>query len=247
MFDSLKNFVRSIEARLTPWTTEIQFHGRSLRFHRSLWWVNETQYNFEEEILPYFAAIQRPVDEIKCIVDAGAATGLFAVAAAFEYPSADLRLFEPSRRQRILLARNFHLNEIHSPRAQVFETALWNRPASLTFRTVGAMSAIEATSHLAGQLTFNERVQAMTLDDWCEHHAPTRLDLLKMDIEGAEAEALIGARRSIERFRPELLIMAYHVRDGARTFERCASELVSCGYVVNEIPGVSGFLHAVHP
>jgi FkbM family methyltransferase len=40
-----------------------------------------------------------------------------------------------------------------------------------------------------------------------------RLDLIKMDIEGAEPRALVGAEKSIRRFRPQLAISIYHQPD----------------------------------
>jgi hypothetical protein len=42
-----------------------------------------------------------------------------------------------------------------------------------------------------------------------------------------------------------LLVQAYHVRGGARTFERCATMLHSLGYRCRELEPSSGMLHAV--
>ena len=50
-------------------------------------------------------------------------------------------------------------------------------------------------------------VQAIALDDVLQGYAPT---LIKMDIEGAEMEALNGARRLIEAHRPGLAVCVYH-------------------------------------
>ena len=37
-----------------------------------------------------------------------------------------------------------------------------------------------------------------------------RFDFIKLDVEGAERQALLGARETIARYRPELLVSAYH-------------------------------------
>jgi len=50
-------------------------------------------------------------------------------------------------------------------------------------------------------------VQCVTLDEKLVGFKPT---LIKMDIEGAELEALWGARHVIEEYRPELAICVYH-------------------------------------
>jgi FkbM family methyltransferase len=53
-------------------------------------------------------------------------------------------------------------------------------------------------------------VQCLTLDDALQGHAPT---YLKMDIEGAEPDTLIGARGIIEKHAPVLAICCYHQQD----------------------------------
>lgn len=245
MFETLKNAIRVAEARLTPRHTQLRFGQRPLSFHRSIWWVNESQADFDAEIAPYFAAVERPPAEVKVVLDAGAATGLFAVAAAAHWPGCRVHCFEPSQRQRILLERNLRLNGIPPERVTIDACGLWNREAALAFRTIGAMSAFEEASELAGRLSFGEQVPVVSLDHWAERRGLERLDLIKMDIEGAEIEALQGAERSLARWRPELLVMAYHLREGTRAYERCAEFLASRGYRTRELPGVSGFLHAV--
>lgn len=245
LLQTIKNGVRLLEARLTPRTTQLQFRGETLRFHRSAWWVNETQAVFDEEIIPYLEAIRTPAERVRGIIDAGAATGLFAVAAARVFPGAQQYLFEPSPRQRTLLARNLRLNRVPPPAPRIFPHALWDKAEMLSFRTIGAMSSAEKTSHLAGRLSFTEKVVAEPLDAWSARVQPASLDLVKMDIEGAEIEALAGARETLRRFRPELLVMAYHERDGARTFEPCAALLGELGYEVRELTTAAGFLHAL--
>jgi FkbM family methyltransferase len=51
---------------------------------------------------------------------------------------------------------------------------------------------------------------SVTIDDFCRHEQVSRVDLIKMDIEGSEAAALEGARETIERWRPKLAICVYH-------------------------------------
>ena len=49
-------------------------------------------------------------------------------------------------------------------------------------------------------------IEVVALDD----DISEKIDLLKMDIEGAEKEALLGAQRHIKEENPELLICTYH-------------------------------------
>lgn len=54
-----------------------------------------------------------------------------------------------------------------------------------------------------------DKIPINTIDILCEkyHLCPT---YIKMDIEGMESEALIGAMKTIEQFRPKLAISIYH-------------------------------------
>jgi hypothetical protein len=54
------------------------------------------------------------------------------------------------------------------------------------------------------------------------------VDYIKMDIEGAEIEALEGAARMMSTLKPTFAIASYHKRDGrptAETLEKLFNEL----------------------
>ena len=52
--------------------------------------------------------------------------------------------------------------------------------------------------------------EVIDIDSFVEEAGIERLDLVKMDIEGAELDALRGAAASLRRWRPKLHICAYH-------------------------------------
>lgn len=240
MLESLKQTIRRIEARVTPRESELSFGGHRFSVVRSAWWDDATQTSFEAEIGPYFQALDGRT-AYRAILDAGAATGLFSVTAGLHFPEARLYAFEPSERQRIVLERNLQKAGL-TGRVQIQSAGLWNKNDRLSFRTHGAMSAIESVSELQGKMPFEESVEVVALDRWMEKHSLEALDLIKMDIEGAEIEALEGAVKTLERFHPELLVQAYHIREGTRTYERCADLLKPLGYQFQEV--TPGFLHA---
>jgi hypothetical protein len=45
-----------------------------------------------------------------------------------------------------------------------------------------------------------------------------QIDLIKMDIEGAEIQAMQGAVRIIKSYNPNLVIASYHIVDGKPTY-----------------------------
>jgi FkbM family methyltransferase len=239
-FDRLKSAVRVVEAMAARRTAALRIAGRELRFVHSRWWHEAMPELFEVEIQPYFDAVAGR-EGYATIVDAGAATGLFALAAAVRMPGARIHAFEPSRRQRVLLTRNARRNGL-GDRITVWPSGLWNRETRLRFRTHGDISAVAPAGEALAALAFPEHVRVTTLDAWATREAPGRVDLIKMDIEGAELEALEGARALLVRDRPDVLVQAYHQRDGARTWERCAAMLTPLGYDCREPETAAGLL-----
>lgn len=53
------------------------------------------------------------------------------------------------------------------------------------------------------------KVEVTSIDKFCSENSVIP-DFIKMDIEGAEALALIGARETIKKYKPTLAISAYH-------------------------------------
>ena len=241
MLEALKRLVRICEARVTPFRGPVQFGNRQLTLVRSVWWNSARHDHFDKEIVPYFEAIGplRP----RIILDIGAATGGFTIASCVAFPEARVFAFEPSRRQRIVLARNVHANGF-AGRVTIEPIGLWKEEGDLSFRTHGDISTLEAVSALPKGLVFGERVRVRTLDAWATQAGLPRVDLIKMDVEGAEIEILEGAAATLARTAPMLVVQAYHFRGGKRTFETCKSMLERLGYACRESGADSGLLVA---
>ena len=54
------------------------------------------------------------------------------------------------------------------------------------------------------------QIKAVSIDEML---AGERASFIKMDIEGAEMPALIGAQKTIEKYKPKLAISIYHKED----------------------------------
>jgi FkbM family methyltransferase len=55
--------------------------------------------------------------------------------------------------------------------------------------------------------------KTITIDDFVMRHELSKVDFIKMDIEGAELSALRGALATIKKFKPKLAISVYHKDD----------------------------------
>ena len=85
----------------------------------------------------------------------------------------------------------------------------WNETATLQFikdPLYGNQNRISKTQQKEGKLT---NLSFLTIDEFCSEKN-IRPDLIKMDIEGAETNVLLGGRKIIETYRPKLQICLYH-------------------------------------
>ncbi len=136
--------------------------------------------------------------EDEVYVDAGAYDGdsirLFIERVGGRY--ARILAFEPDKNTFKRLAANF----AGEPRIEPINAGLHRRSATLHFDNAGTRGSILVGS---GGI----EVPVVGLDDVLKGD---RVTYIKMNIEGAEIEALRGARDSIRRWWPKLAISAYH-------------------------------------
>jgi FkbM family methyltransferase len=101
-------------------------------------------------------------------------------------------------------AQNFHKLEHSSQdtRVSVLPYAVGAKSGVLRLSSSGASSSISESG--------DHEVHCTALDDALADEQPT---FIKMDIEGSEIDALMGAAATIRRFRPKLAICIYHRPD----------------------------------
>ncbi len=108
--------------------------------------------------------------------------------------------FEPDPANRIALARNIKGMGIEKS-VTIFPCALADHTGLVPFTCAGTMG-----SHIGGRKDA-KMVECSTLDSLDWPIAPT---YIKMDIEGAELDALRGAAAVLRRYHPVLAICTYH-------------------------------------
>ena len=80
------------------------------------------------------------------------------------------------------------------------------------------------SSIVRGQRGGDLEVPTLSIDQLVAELGLERVDFMKIDIEGAEREALEGARETITKFKPRLLIDSYHMVDDAQVLPRMVAE-----------------------
>jgi FkbM family methyltransferase len=146
------------------------------------------------------------------VFDCGAHVGVFT-DMALRRGASKVVAIEPDPVNLECLRRNFR-QEISDGRVFVVPKGVWSREQMITLyesdANSGSNTMIGARSdEHAGKV----EVAVTTLDTIvAELHLP-RVDFIKMDIEGAEREALRGASATLTRDFPKLMLDSYHLPD----------------------------------
>jgi FkbM family methyltransferase len=112
-----------------------------------------------------------------------------------------------------ILERNVGLNPLLSQRIELDQRALWNLSGeTINYFSNGPGTSLEQNRHDNSQQQCLQ-VKTISIDDFVRERKLPRIDFIKMDIEGAELNALRGAEGTIRAFRPRLAISIYHRED----------------------------------
>ena len=115
-------------------------------------------------------------------------------------PIEALSAFEPDENNFRKLAQFVQANQKYFPQTNLYPCGVFSSTKKLSFNSgVGEASVTTVVGDAV--------VQCVALDETIPTFTPT---LIKMDIEGAEPDALLGARNLIADSRPGLAISIYH-------------------------------------
>lgn len=159
----------------------------------------------------------------KVIVDAGANIGLASIFFANKYPEAKIIAIEPER-------SNFEfLRENVKPYPQIIplQAALWNKTEEINlidpglgkwgFMTEGNLSS----EGLHGSTCHT--VKAVTMDDIMKDYGLEKVDILKIDIEGAEKEVFADTSSWIGRVDAIIIELHERMKPGCNRTFYCGS------------------------
>jgi len=142
------------------------------------------------------------------VLDLGAHHGLYTLLASKRVGSRGRVIaFEPSRRERRALLLHLILNRCANVKVERLAVGSENTEASF-FVVKGSQTgcnSLRPPDVRSG--TSRTRVRVTRIDDWLEKQKYEQIDFVKLDVEGAELEALKGASKLLER-RPRPVILA---------------------------------------
>jgi FkbM family methyltransferase len=150
----------------------------------------------------------------RAIVDAGANVGLTSIFYANRYPETRIVAIEPEASNYEMLRKNVASYSNITP----IQAALWREHKHLRISDAGlgkhAFQIQEARE--SGGETSGSSVQGVTLDELMAGLDIPYVDLLKVDIEGAEKEVFENSAAWIERVGVVAVELHDHIREGCR-------------------------------
>lgn len=179
----------------------------------------------------FFAKWVRPGGTV---YDVGSNKGQMAlIFAALVGPSGRVLAFEPAPHEYKSLARNIRINRLDNVR--VFDAAAAERRGEYTFAYSGeqptAGKFVDVGERYVSEGADRFPVLAVPLDEMlAEEPAP---DLIKIDVEGAAATVLRGAKRIIEQWSPIVYVELHTAEEQAGVRDN----LLVQGYVARTLGG----------
>jgi FkbM family methyltransferase len=208
-----------------------------------VWSVKETLID------AFYTRYGVPVQDGWTVVDIGAGIGDYCVHATYGNPTVNLYAFEPYPGSFTVLQRNLALNGIENVTA--YQKAVWSKAGELQLNLAPGeplqFNSQEPLPETPGGVMVT--VESVSLEAVLSAEKIKKVDLLKMDCEGAEYEIFFGTPASTFNII-ERIIMEYHDVDAEHTHSVLVRFLEDQGYRVtrhqNFVHKDIGYLFAQH-
>ena len=154
--------------------------------------------------------------------------------------------FEPTDYAFEKLRRNLGLNPILAHRVTAVQALLVGsaedqKPDAIPSSWSLIEPSLSENIHPVHKGTYNSLsgAKVIQLDQWVEENNIDRLDFVKIDVDGFEVDVLEGARKTLKRFRPQIMMefAPYVFRERGRTFNELITFLRQEGYHAREVHG----------
>lgn len=169
------------------------------------------------------------------VVDVGAHIGTFTIKAAKEVGNeGKVIAIEPEENNLKLLKRNVEINGLKN--VIIVQKGIWSEKDEMRLY----LSDYSICHSLVCEDTDKSvDIEVDTIDNILNELKVNKVDFIKMDIEGAEIEALKGAKETLENNNVKIAIAAYHEINGEPpTSKTIVPQLKRMGFKTDEENGM---------
>ncbi|WGM31920.1 FkbM family methyltransferase [Brevundimonas sp. NIBR11] len=214
-----------------------------MRAPADLRYTTVTAFLLRDWVEPELRRLQRLLSPGDVFIDVGANVGLYALKAArLVGPTGRVLALEPGAEAYGHLTSNLALNAFDW--AEAMKVAGSDRAGEAVLHHVPLGNDPQAFSLIANaRADEGETVETVTLDSLVERCGLTRVDLIKIDVEGAEPLVIAGAKRMLATLRPSVIFECNaHINAGGETDAAAGQTwamLAEAGYRFHRLMGDS--------
>jgi FkbM family methyltransferase len=179
-------------------------------------------FNLAEQAEHIYGTGEQAIRAGDVVLDCGANIGV-TVQVALEANAKTIVAIEPAPENLECLRRNFPA-EIEQGRVIIYPKGVWDKDDVLTLNVDPHNSAADSVVMKPEGAQGTIQVPLTTVDKLVAELKLGQVDYIKMDIEGAEPNALRGAHGTIARYKPRLSIASYHMAEHSSLIPRIVIE-----------------------
>lgn len=153
------------------------------------------------------------------VIDCGGYIGLFTLWC-INKGAKRVIVFEPEKRNCECIKRNLS-SYFDSGKVVLVEKGLWSSCSNMNLSL--AESGIGHSLLSEKESISTTSVEVVEIDSVIQRS--DNISFIKMDIEGAEREALIGAKRVIDKDKPKMFICSYHLPDDPQVITKIVLQI----------------------
>ena len=219
----------------TPGGAPFRVRHEGYQDENELFWVG-LENCWEKESFRLWMALCR-LKSAPIIFDAGANNGIYSLVAQAVNPSARIYAFEPvpqifKRLEANIRANHFSVTtEPYAISDQSGEVTLFVPPTEHSYS-----ASLDPRFPSLSSDAVPVKVRAVSFADYRQEKNISALDILKIDIEGFEPQALIGLREDLNHFKPAILLEVL-TEEAGKTIESIVMGLDYLYYNIDEKRG----------
>lgn len=159
---------------------------------------------------PEMLFLEKNLKNDSIFIDVGANIGVYSIIAASKIKKGRVYAFEPIPNTVAILKQNIYLNNI-SDQVTIIEKVASDKSGKEKFN----IQDISEVSHISTKddKSQNTLIPSIRLDDFCKERNIRYIDVLKIDVEGAEMKVLKGVELYLKMNKIRILIIELNVNN----------------------------------
>jgi len=158
-------------------------------------------YGFESENLKYF---KKTIKKDDVVFDVGANIGIYSLVASKTIgQNGKVYSFEPADRAHSCLLKNIEINKFKN--IVPIKKGVSNYSGNATFNVCDDDAYNSLGNEPMRKIIKTEKISVVTIDDFVKENNIKKVDVIKVDTEGAEYLVFKGADKTLRKHKPVLL------------------------------------------